>query len=254
MPVKDDMDLTPDKVGLTQKDIIYLLIYKELEIAPQHPGGIYKKIKEDIDENLIKSRAHFYKAVEEMHVNGWISYVVNGRRKVYSMTKKGIEELKNYRDKYLVPFQEVKKLSGFIKDQITGSGRGQSVPDVSKEVRKLFNRLINVKELTIYLFLKILQVNPEPYARMTAKEIYEAMAVSYGWVCSVGYIYETAHAIEDGGWADGEWKGARRTDYLYLLTDNGVKYIPKAAQDALYHAQKCHKFMHSIVPLLQEQK
>lgn len=251
MPNKDDMELTPAHIGLTQKDIMYLYVYKELEDYPQHPGAIFKKLVENIDEKLMKSRAHFYKAVEEMNHNQWIAYSMDGRKKIYSITDKGKEELKQYRDTYLEPFEAVKELSGFIQSSITGSAKGREVPEVSKDAQKLFNRLINVKELTIYLFLKILQDNPEPFAQMTAKEIYESMEAGYGWVCSNGYLYETAHAMEEGGWIDGRWKGKRRTDYLYLLTENGEKYLPKAAEDALYHVRKCYRFMKAIIPLLK---
>lgn len=250
MPVKDDLSLSPDKIGLTQKDIMYLFTYKELEIAPQHAGGIYIKMKESIDDNLLKSRAHYYKSIEEMNRNGWITYIEEGKKKIYSITTKGEAELNRYRDTYLEPFKQVGKLAGFLMSRIAGSYK-ESVPDISRDKQKLFNRLINVKELTIYLFLKILQDNPDPNPQMTAKEIYEVMGSAYGWTCSIGYLYETAHAIEEGGWIEGAWSGKRRTDYRYLLTVSGEEYLPKAAEDAMYHVRKCYKFMESVIPLLE---
>ena len=250
MPIKDDIQLTPHNIGLTQKDIMYLLTYKELEMGPQHAGGIYNKMKEDLDHNLLKSRAHYYKSVEEMNQQGWIAYIKKGKKKIYSMTPKGKEELNRYRETYLEPFKQVRHLAGFLMSRIAGSYK-ESVPDISRDKQKLFNRLINVKELTIYLFLKILQDNPDPNPQMTAKEIYEVMGSTYGWTCSIGYLYETAHAIEEGGWIDGAWSGKRRTDYRYLLTVSGEEYLPKAAEDAMYHVRKCYKFMESVIFLLE---
>lgn len=246
LPPKKDMKMSPEKLGLTQREVVYLFVFKELEENPQHPAAMFNKMQESISENFLKSRANFYAAIDEMTEKTWISFIIEGRKKIYSLTDEGKEKLEWYRKTYYLPFFEVKKLADFLLHRITGSRENHPPQEQDFPYQKLFNRLINVRELVIYLFLQALARNHE----RTAKEIYKQIQEYYGWKCSVGYIYELAHEMEQKEWLKGRWKGSRRTEYLYRLTDAGLKVLPKAEESSVYYIRNVQRFMKTVVYLL----
>lgn len=263
MPKKEEMKLSPDKLGLTQREIMYLFVFKMLSKGTSHPAALFAEMQERVPIDFLKSRTNFYVAMDEMTKFGWISFMMEGRRKVYSITSSGVEKMEWYKQTYYIPLSSVKEIANTLILRITGSGR-EPVPESAQQHAKLFNRLINVRELVIYFFLEALYREKD----QTAKDIYDFIQREYGWNCSEGYIYELAHELEGEvkkkkddpvqekeeriPWIKGEWESRRRTHYRYRLTEDGMKMRGHAGETALYYIKNVHRYLGIIVNLLQD--
>ncbi|MFC5449078.1 hypothetical protein ACFPOG_12465 [Paenibacillus aestuarii] len=259
MPNKEDMKLSPNQLGLTQREIMYIFVFKMLSQGSSHPAELFSQLQERVPQDFLKSRTNFYAAMEEMVKFGWITFVTEGRRKNFSIASPGAEKMQWYKNTYYIPLSSVKVIANSLITKITGSSR-DPVPESAKQHAKLFNRLINVRDLVIFFFLEALHRTKD----LTAKEVYDIIRQEYGWNCSEGYIYELAHELE--GEVDktdqteeriplikGEWEGGRRRrNYRYRLTHEGLQMRTHAGDTALTYIKNVHRYLRAIVELLQE--
>lgn len=264
MPNKEAITLSPEKLGLTQREIMYLFVFKMLTGAPNHPGALFAEMQERVPSDFLKSRTNFYAAMDEMLRFDWITFQVEGRKKVYSLTSSGKEKMEWYRNTYYIPLSSVREIANTLIMKISGSGR-DPVSESARQHAKLFNRLINVRELVIYLFLEALHREKD----QTAKDIYDIIRHEYGWICSEGYVYELAHELEGEPrkskrkdeeikdrripWIQGRWDGPRRNLYRYRLTDDGARMRFLSGETALFYIKNVHRYLHIIVELLGDE-
>lgn len=249
---KKTLSFTPERIGLAQKDILYLYVLKQLRQSSNHPGALYRVLREQFNhDTFLKSRAHFYNTFQEMEKFGWVEYSSIGNKKVYFITQKGKETFAKYEKEHYHKIKDVHELSDFLYKKFTGK-QLQEPPQLSNDAMKLFNRLIRVKPLVVYLFLKILHIQQrkDPWIQWNAKQIQNEMITRYGWSCSSSYLYEVAHMMEDkGGWIEGQWKGKRRTEFTYLLTERGERFLPLAAEEVIHDLKECIQFLSLVIKL-----
>lgn len=239
--------LGPDKIGLSAKDIIYLIVFRELKTEPKYMKELYDAVVEE-PINL-KSKSYIYQAIRDMESQGWISCIeVRGKARTMATTPAGEEKQEEFVSTYYNTLKRLKDAADYFAYEITGSGNKEK-PVWDEGVLKHFNRLINVRHLARYLFLTILS-RPE-HNLETAKTVYELMDIRYGWQCGEGYIYELAHEMEDpsNGWLEGRWNSSRRHNYVYRLTDHGLKMISEEAEASLVYIRNLQKYTQNLLQL-----
>lgn len=239
--------IAPEKMGLSAKDIIYLIVFRELKDKPKYMKELYDAI---VSEPInLKSKSYIYLAIREMESHEWIRCIeVRGKARTMATTNSGKKKQAEFVETYYATLRRLKGAADYFSYEITGSGSKEK-PVWDEGVLKHFNRLINVRHLARYLFLTILS-QPE-HSLETAKSIYELMNKRYGWQCGEGYIYELAHEMEDpsNGWLVGRWNSSRRHFYVYRLTDHGLNMISNEAEAALVYIRNLQQYTRNLLHL-----
>lgn len=239
--------LIPTKIGLSAKDVIYLIVFRELQNGPKYIKELFDSV---INESVnLKSKSYIYQAVQDMDLRGWISCIeTRGKRRIMTITTSGIKKHEQFINTYLNLLQRLKGAADYFAYIITGSGSREQ-PIWDEGVLKHFNRLISVRHLARYLFLLIL--NDLEHKSGTVVNIYELMEKRYNWQCGEGYIYDLAHEMEDisNGWVEGKWNSIRRHHYIYRLTDIGVLMISKEGEAALNYIRNLQQYTRSLLRL-----
>lgn len=236
---------TQDDLGLSAKDIIYLIIFRELRIKPQ----VMKSLSETVirDSSNLNSTIYIYQVIREMASYNWVFQAERiGNQKIMAITDQGIKKQEELSSTYYVLLTELKETADYFVSELNGHPLSER-PPMSEGVRKHFNRLVNVRHLTRYFFLTIL----EKHKLSTCVEIYELMQLRYGWQCGEGYIYELAHEMEhpDRGWIAGRWTTDRRHSYVYWLTQEGYDWIAHECKDALEPIRSLQTYVTRLLQL-----
>lgn len=254
MPVKDDVQLGPERFGLSERDIMYLLVFRELHNHVASPSEIYEVVREElINIDRGRARSYFYNVVSQMESFDWIETVrteKKNNKKYYAITGSGNEKVEFFRQSCMSSIANLKQMADHFAYHITGSGNPEPF-DLTREQRKMFGRLINVRHLIRFLFLKILS---EPAHREeTGKAIWLLLKERYQWQPAQGYFYEIAREMEsEQGYIVGVWTTPRRSSYMYRITDHGQASIAKEAEAALYFIRQLQKYTRFILNLFPE--
>lgn len=251
----DDIHLGPERLGLSERDIMYLLVFRELHNHAASPSEMFEVVREELMTiNRGRARSYLYNVVSQMESYGWIETIRienKNNKKYYAITNSGKAKVDSFRQSCMNSIICLKGLADTFAYQITGTGNPERPIDITLEQRKMFSRLINVRHLIRYLFLKIL-TEPE-HREETGKNIWNLLKDRYQWQPAQGYFYELAHEMEtEQGYIRGTWTTARRSSYVYRLTDHGMAAIEKEAETALYYIRQLQNYTRFILNLFPE--
>lgn len=254
MPAKDDVQLGPERLGLSERDIMYLLVFRELHKHVASPSEIYEVVREELKTiDRGRARSYFYNVVSQMESFGWIETVrteKKNNKKYYGITTRGNEKVESFRQSCMSSISSLKQMADHFAYHITGTGNPEPF-ELTREQRKMFNRLINVRHLIRFLFLKILT---EPgHREETGKKIWVLLKERYQWQPAQGYFYEIAREMEsEQGYIVGAWTTPRRSSYVYRITDHGQDSVTTEAESALYFIRQLQKYTRFILNLFPE--
>jgi len=254
MPAKDDIQLGPERFGLSERDVMYLLVFRELNNHAGSPSEIFEVIRiELLDIDRGRARSYLYNVVSQMESFGWIETIRNenkNNKKYYAITNNGKAKVDSFRQSCMSAISSLKAMADHFAFHITGTGNQESL-ELTLSQRKMFSRLINVRHLLRYLFLKILM---EPgHREETGKNIWNLLKERYQWQPAQGYFYELAHEMEaEQGFIKGNWTSARRSSYVYRITEGGAAAMEKEAEAALYYIRQLQKYTRFIINLFPE--
>jgi DNA-binding PadR family transcriptional regulator len=233
---------------------MYLLVFRELHNTTASPSDIYEVVREElatIDRG--RARSYFYNIVSQMESFGWIETVRSEKKnnkKYYAVTNNGKQKVDSFRESCMKSILGLKQMADHFAYHITGTGNPTPLA-LSPEQRRMFSRLINVRHLIRYLFLKIL--TETEHREETGKNIWRLLKERYQWQPAQGYFYELAHEMEtEQGYIRGTWTSARRSSYVYRITDLGLSSIEKEAEAALYYIRQLQKYTRFILNLFPE--
>lgn len=254
MPQKDELQLGPERLGLSERDVMYLLVFRELHNKVASPADIYEIVREELATiNRGRARSYFYNIISQMESFGWIKMVHSEKKnnkKFYAITENGKQKVDSLRESCLQSILSLKQMADHFAYHITGTGNPMPLALTSAQ-RRMFSRLINVRHLSRYLFLKIL-TEPE-HRHETGKNIWRLLKERYQWQPAQGYFYELAHEMEtDQGYIRGSWTSARRSSYVYRITDRGLASIEKEGEAAMHYIRQLQKYTRFILNLFPE--
>ncbi|WP_178076121.1 helix-turn-helix transcriptional regulator [Paenibacillus oralis] len=254
MPAKDDFQLGPERLGLSERDIMYLLVFRELHKHNASPSEMYDVVREELSTiDRGRARSYLYHVVSQMESFGWIETIRTknkNNKKYYAITSTGRAKVDSFRESCLDSIKSLKGMADHFSSHITGTGNPEPM-ELTLAQRKMFSRLINVRYLSRYLILKIL-TEPD-HREETGKNIWYLLKERHQWQPAQGYFYELAHEMEfDQGYIRGAWTTARRSSYIYRLTDLGIEAIDKEAEAALHFLRQLQKYTNFILNLFPE--
>lgn len=254
MPAKEDFQLGPERLGLSERDIMYLLVFRELHKHAASPSEMYEVVREELKTiDRGRARSYLYHVVSQMESFGWIENIQTegkNNKKYYSITSTGRAKVDSFRESCMSSIMSLKQMADHFAYHITGTGNPEPL-ELKLEQRKMFSRLINVRHLSRFLFLKILS-EPE-HREETGKKIWYLLKERYQWQPAQGYFYELAHEMEsDQGYIQGSWTTSRRSSYVYRLTDQGMEAIEEEAEAALFFIRQLQKYTRFILNLFPE--
>jgi DNA-binding PadR family transcriptional regulator len=256
MPPKDEIQLGPERLGLSERDVMFLLVFRELHGTIASPADIYEVVREDLLAfGRGRARSYFYTVVSQMESFGWIEVTRTERKnnkKYYVITESGKAKISDFQDSCLESITSLKQMADHFAYHITGTGNEEPL-QLNKQQRMMFSRLINVRHLIRFLFLKTL--TEFDHHVETGKNIWLLLKDRYKWQCAQGYFYELAHEMEtEQGYITGNWTTARRSSYVYKLTDVGREAINKEAEAALFFIRELQKYTRFILNLFPEHR
>lgn len=254
MPAKDDFQLGPERLGLSERDIMYLLVFRELHKHAASPSEMYEVVREELTTiDRGRSRSYLYNVVSQMESFGWIETIRTenkNNKKYYAITGTGTAKVDSFRQSCMNSIASLKGMADHFVYYISGIGNPVQL-DLATEQRKMFSRLINVRHLCRFLFLRIL-TEPD-HRKETGKNIWNLFKERYQWQPAQGYFYELAQEMEvDQGYIKGEWTTSRRNAYVYRLTDQGLAGMEKEAEAALHFIRQLQKYTRFILNLFPE--
>lgn len=254
MPAKDEIQLGPDRFGLSEKEVMFLLVFRELGDTSASPADIFEVVREELATiERGRARSYFYNVVSQMESFGWIETVRSEKKnnkKYYAVTKSGKEKVDSLRESCMNSILNLKKTADHFAYHITGVGNSEP-NQLSPEQRKMFSRLINVRHLIRFLVLKTL--SEKEHRAETGKNIYRLFKERYHWQPAEGYFYELAREMEtEQGYISGEWTTSRRNSYVYRITELGKTSIEKEAKSAMYFIKQLQKYTQFILNLFPE--
>lgn len=254
MPAKDDIQLGPERFGLSEREVLYLLVFRELHNTSASPSDIFDIVREELATiERGRARSYLYNIISQMESFGWIETVRSEKKnnkKYYAVTDSGRQKVDILSESCKNSILNLKLVADHFAYHITGTGNPEPF-ELTKEQRRMFSRLINVRHLIRYLFLKIL--TEEEHKEETGKNIWRLLKERYQWQPAQGYFYELAHEMEtEQEYIRGSWTTIRRSSYLYRITDLGLSSIEKEAESAMYYIRQLQKYTGFILKLFPE--
>lgn len=224
-----------EQMVLSERNMMYLLVFRELSATTNFPNAIYQSIKNDLRYiNRGKAQSYLYSVIEEMENSGWIEVVeMQGTKKYYNITSTGHQEVENFRILFLQSILNIKLAAEHFYELISASKSSSPVVLTNSE-KKIFNRLVNVRHLTTYLILSML--NESSTSHLTGKQMWDLIGQRHSWQPGDKYIYEITRMMEeDKQFITGEWTNHRRSAYVYHITETGKLAIDYEAQQTLHY-------------------
>lgn len=250
MQKKKTDSLIPKKNGLSARNIIYLIIFRELKIGPKYMKELHDVVTSEPIK--LKSKSYIYQAIQEMESFAWISCIeTEGLKRTMAITNLGLMKLDDLIETYKSTIERLKKAADFFLYEIRGTRKNERL-DWNLAENQLFNRLTNVRHLARYLFLTIL--NDPQHSAETVIDIYELIKSRYGWQCGEGYIYELAHEMEEPtkAWVEGKWNSSRRHHYVYRITEAGREAISREAEITASYLRALQEYSQNLFRLFPD--
>ncbi|WP_433709010.1 hypothetical protein [Paenibacillus illinoisensis] len=254
MPVKEEIKLGPERLGLSERDIMYLLVLRELHKQTASPSEIFEVVREEL-RNIQRGRArsYFYNVVNQMESFGWIATIRTenkNNKKYYVITSEGYAKIDSFRESCMDSIKSLKSMADHFDYHISGTGKSEPT-ELNTQQRKMFNRLINVRHLIRFLFLKIL--TESEHTHESGKQVWLLFKERYQWQPAQGYYYEVLREMEvDQGYVTGHWTTDRRSTYIYEITDHGLESISSEGETTLYFLRQLQHYTRFILNLFPE--
>ncbi|ODP26662.1 hypothetical protein PTI45_03980 [Paenibacillus nuruki] len=253
MPTNNIVPLQ-ERMGLSERNIMYLLVFRELAVASNFPNAIYQSIKNELQYiNRGKAQSYLYAVVDEMANFGWIEIIeTQGTKKYYRITSSGHQKVENFRILFLQSIVNIKSVAQHFYDLISGGTPSAPVMLTPSE-KKIFNRLVNVRHLTTYLILSMLSESSNSH--LTGKQLWDLIGQRHLWQPGDKYIYEITRMMEeDKHFIAGEWTNHRRSAYLYHITETGTLAINYEAQQSLHYLIEIIRYATYLILLFPSPK
>ncbi|MEK4372292.1 MULTISPECIES: helix-turn-helix transcriptional regulator [unclassified Paenibacillus] len=254
MPVKEEIKLGPERLGLSERDIMYLLIFRELHNQSASPSDIFEVVRAELS-NIQRGRArsYFYNVVNQMESFGWITSIRTenkNNKKYYAITADGYAKIDSFKESCMDSMKSLKSMADHFDFHISGTGKSEPI-QLNTQQRKMFNRLINVRHLIRYLFLKIL--TEDEHRQESGKKVWLLFKERYEWQPAQGYYYEVLREMEvDQGYVTGKWTTDRRSTYIYQITSHGLESIASEAETTLHFVRQLQHYTRFILNLFPD--
>jgi len=208
---------------INESDAFVLYIFKYLQenrnIDKLNSSKLQKEIASTFEAvNRGKTRSYSYSVIDKMKAAGWIESAGSSNLQI---TIKGKEHRKSLKNDYVDNLLELKSKATHFYQFINHDGKVKHT-QLSKNQKKMFSRLMDIRSLTTFLIIHKLSEN----SLMSGTEILKQINAEHLWQPSNGYFFDIIRELEtDRHFVSGEWTNARRRKYLYGITTEGTEAI-----------------------------
>lgn len=234
------------KMGLTQKEVLQIVILQMISQTPAHAAEIYRKISENSRRDPYgptRSRTYVYKTIEELEIKSYIQYEKQGRKKIFFITEYGKNFLHQYHEKI---YPTLRKLATIIDHMLKTVNDKKKIPwkaSPSEHEKKYLSKLVNVKKLVRWYTLHRLREGHSLHGGY----LYTEMKEWFGWMSNHGYFYQVLREMNHeelltNFWVDEDTRSQRGYD----ITQYGMEQydiLSKQLQTHLKEVQQALQFM-----------
>lgn len=241
---------TLNKIGLSQKEALQIIILKFLQNSPNHAAEIYRYILNSTKHDQLsanRSRTYIYKIVDELHENGLITYIRNGRKKIYHLNDRGKEFLLTYEENLFSTIQKLVIIMKQMRETISGQDPSDDIVEVSDHEKTYISKMINVKVFIQWYVLRRLIFEGAYHGGILYRDLHNW----FGWMINHGYFYKVLREMDhQEGWIQGEWLDEdTRSKREYQVTDVGKDEYASIKNQLTKHLDDVEQSLRAIIYL-----
>ncbi|MCE7791735.1 helix-turn-helix transcriptional regulator [Salipaludibacillus sp. CUR1] len=235
------------KIGLTQKDVLYLIILQIINNTPAHAAEIHRLVSEYSRKDKFgptRSRTYIYKTIEELRETHLIQFQKDGRKKIFYLTEQGAENLKDYRKKIYPTLITLAKITEHMKTIISSQTLIPFGTEPSSQEKRYLSKLVNVKGLIRWYTLhRLIQEGP-----LHGGPLYKEMNIWFGWMNNHGYFYQVLRELDNDGLVSSTWlDDDTRVHRIYQISDCGKTKFNLISKQMESHINDVHQALRFMI-------
>ncbi|MDQ0256418.1 DNA-binding PadR family transcriptional regulator [Evansella vedderi] len=236
-----------NKIGLTQRDVLHLIILQIINQAPTHAAAIYRVVSEKSRKDQTsqtRSRTYVYKTIEELQKTGLIEYQKQGRKKIFYLCNDGSHFLEEYRKTIYPTLEKLIKIMDHMRKTISSQTVHTLDVSLSDHEKRYLSKIVNVKVLIRWYTLHRL-IHEKT---LHGGALYRDMSLWFGWVNNQGYFYQVLREMDydelvSSFWLDEETRSQRS----YGVTEFGKKQYSILTTKVKEHLNEVHQALRFMI-------
>lgn len=234
-------------VGFSVGDTLSLFLLRTINVQKNYARALYEKFNIDFPGRSV-SYEYVARTAKVLEKDGFLQSETEGRKKIFQITKKGIDRLQEYELIYAHRFSEVSTVIDRFYYFLTGNGlppEGEIEP-LHDDFRPFISKLLSVKDVVRFIALR-LSLNR---ASFYMAEVQAQLNSLFGWCPSNGYLYDIAREMEENDLLVGFWPDERRTIRKLYKTDNSEAFYEIVTVSLAERITQVRRYLHYILKMV----
>ena len=210
-----------DKLGLTQREVLHLIILQMINRSPTHAAEIYRLVSANSMKDpygQTKSRTYVYQTIKELQDKNLIDFQTQGRKKLFYLSDEGVGYLKDYQKQLYPTLEKLIVVINHMKRTISFKTSDTLAVSISDYESSYLSKLINVKLLIRWYTLHRLSEE----GTLHGGALYKDMNNWFGWMNNQGYFYQVLREMDRDGYVSSFWLDEdTRSKRGYQVSDYG---------------------------------
>lgn len=239
--------VTLNKFGLTQKDVLQIIILKSIQKSPTHAAQLYRIVTSTTDRDPLspnRSRSFVYKIIDELYQLQLIRYEQDGRKKIYYLNDKGQQYLLAYEENLFNTIQKLVIIIKQMRETIVGHTPAKEKIEVSDVEKTYISKIINVKVFIQWYVLRRLIFDGKFHGGI----LYRDLEDWFGWMINHGYFYKVLREMNGEGYIEGRWLDEdTRSKREYEVTSIGKNEYAFIKTKLEKHLDDVEQYLRSLI-------
>lgn len=234
-------------VGFSVADALSLFLLSTTLERENYSKALYEQF------NLVfpgRSVSYEYVArtANTLENNGFLLSRIEGRKKNFQITEKGIARLQEYKNIYALRFNEVSTVIDRFYNFLTQNGQLPKIEiePLHEDFRSFISKLLSVKDVVRFMALR-LSLNRTSFHMA---EVQKQLNNLFGWSPSNGYLYNIAREMEETNLLVGFWPDERRTVRKLIKTDESEQFYIFVSASLTERVTQVRRYLHYILKMV----
>jgi len=219
----------------------------KLQESSIHGAEIYRFVSESFKKDNLspnRSKAYVYDSIKEMEKLGWIDHRVEGKKKIFSLQKKGEDTIASFKEMYLPLLLNVEKAVNQMIHNVSNKEFHDVNWSLSAKEKQYLSKILNVKAIIKWYILHRLHEQKG----LHGGELFREMNQRYAWINSHGYFYQVLRVMDHEGYVTSEWSNEdTRSKRNYQLTDVGSSQYDELSENLSIHLEELRQFLRAMI-------
>ncbi|WP_078430549.1 PadR family transcriptional regulator [Alkalihalobacterium alkalinitrilicum] len=241
------LSISVNKFGLTQKEVLHLLILQLLNQSPTHAAEVYRLVSESSRNDHLsptRSRTYVYKTLDELQNKNLIVFQKQGRKKILHLSEEGAVYLRHYAENLYPTLIKLMKIIEHMKKVIVNQLNHTLDTSLTNYEKQYISKIINVKALIQWYTLQRLIHE----GTLHGGALYRDMDIWFGWMNNHGYFYQVLREMNHEGLISGTWLDEEtRSQRKYTVTKLGKSQFTSLSIEIENHLTEVHQFLRSMI-------